>query len=101
VDFTAADLDGVEFMGCQLDSVRLPEDVIRIPRAYDVTRRQLRLLEGDDSRQARIVRAALEHSLKGPQDKKADGIFRRGDYLEFGEDVAALAESPLRDAMKR
>ncbi len=70
-----------------------------VPRIHEVARRGLSLLDRDDSPAARKVRIALEHELEGAQDKKADGIFVKADYEEYGPGVADLAERTLRTVL--
>lgn len=83
------------------DDVKLPPGVHAIPSFPSVARRALELLEGDDSLEARMLRAELSRDLKLPGSDDSVGVFNRADYLDSGgERLAELAESLFMEAVE-
>ncbi|HSR84161.1 MAG TPA: pentapeptide repeat-containing protein [Streptosporangiaceae bacterium] len=96
VDFLAAVFQEVEFRGFDLEDVRLPNDpdVRLYRRGRCVAMRGIQLLDGDESKLARGLKAVLANRLRGPGDKREADVFNRRDYMAWGgEDLARLAES--------
>ena len=96
VDFSAAVFREVEFRGFDLEDVRLPDDpdVRLYRRGRCVARHGIRLLDGDESKLARGLRAVLTNRLRGPGNDWEADVFNRRDYLAWGgEDLARLAET--------
>jgi uncharacterized protein YjbI with pentapeptide repeats len=103
IDFSGATFREVEFRGFNLEGVVLPADpdIRLLRRARCVARRGLDLLGGDESREARMLRAILENWLRGPGTDDEAKVLNRRDYLEIGgpallalvEDVISRAEA--------
>ena len=101
VDFAVAEFRDVEFRGFELGDVILPQesDVRLYRRARCVARRGIRLLEGDNTKPAQMLRAVLEDCLRGPGSDRDSFVFVRGDYLRGGgAELASFAESVLSRA---
>jgi uncharacterized protein YjbI with pentapeptide repeats len=94
VDFSEATFQDVEFRGCRFDDVRLPAGVYAIPEYPSAADRVLQLLEGDESVEARMLRAELSLTQRMPGADSSVGVFNRADYIASGgERLADLAES--------
>lgn len=99
VDFSEAAFEDVDFRGPRFDQVTFPRGVYAIPRFPSVARRALELLEGDESVEARMLRAELDLTLKLPGAEDSWGVFNRSDYVVSGGDrLADLAESLFMEA---
>jgi uncharacterized protein YjbI with pentapeptide repeats len=101
VDFRAASFHGVEFWDCHPQDVVLPDDpgIYFIPQYREVARGALALLETDTSPEARMLRAELTESLRGPGDPTGAALFNRNDYTTDGsQPLALLAEHVLQQA---
>ncbi|TFC22105.1 hypothetical protein E3O55_18990 [Cryobacterium sp. MDB1-18-2] len=102
VDFSGAKFENVEFRGCHFDGVTFPDDpqIRLIPNFPSVARRQLELLEGNDSNDAIRLRSVFNGQLRARQREDATGVFNRRDELEWGgESMAVLSESTLLQAL--
>jgi uncharacterized protein YjbI with pentapeptide repeats len=103
VDFSGATLIDVDFRGCRFESVDFgtAREVVVIPNFPKVARRELELIEGDESPETRQIRAVLENELKNPGTEDTMGVFVRADWARAGGDgLASLAESVLRRALE-
>jgi uncharacterized protein YjbI with pentapeptide repeats len=93
VDFTNAQLEGVEFRRLNLESVRFPRsaDHLVVHNYRCVIERALEILRNDDSRIGRVLRATFEIHKKwiGPQQNI--GMFAMADFDEPGESEFAAA----------
>lgn len=100
VDFSEARFDQVEFLGCNLDRVVVPADpdVVLIKRYRCVIERSLALIEGDDSRAARMLRGEFQNTLRMMRSPEEDNLLNTRDYLSSGEDVAMLANQVFAKA---
>jgi len=101
VDFSAAEFREVEFRRFDLEDVRLPDDPdIRLyRRARCVAGHGIQLLDGDESKLARGLRAVLNNRLRGPGDDREADVFNRRDYVAWGgEELAELTESIMARA---
>jgi uncharacterized protein YjbI with pentapeptide repeats len=101
VDFAAAEFRDVEFRGFELGDVTLPpEPGVRLyRRARCVARRGIRLLDGDNTKPAQMLRAVLEDCLRGPGSDRDSFVFVRRDYLGGGgAELVTLAEGILSRA---
>jgi uncharacterized protein YjbI with pentapeptide repeats len=99
VDFAEARLDQVEFRGYRLDRVTIPTDPdIRLIRNYRcVVEHAVGLLEGDDSRPGRMLRAEFQNAMRMMRGEQ-DNLFNARDYRADGEDVETLVTSVLARA---
>ena len=97
VDFAAATFTDVTFLGFGLEDVTLPPepDVRLYRRARCVARRGIRMLEGDGSLPAQMLRAVLEDCLRGPGSDSDAFVFVRRDFLSGGPELVAMAEEVL------
>jgi hypothetical protein len=93
VDFAEARFEQVQFLGCMLDRIVLPEDpdISLIRRYRCVVERALVLIDGDDSRAARRLRGRFENNLRMMRAPEEDYVLNQRDLLASGEDVATLA----------
>jgi uncharacterized protein YjbI with pentapeptide repeats len=93
VDFTEAQFDQVELLGCKLDRVIIPADPdISLIRRYGcVVEHALALIDDDDSQAARMLRGEFQNTLRMMRGVEEDNLFNRRDYLASGVDVATLA----------
>lgn len=101
VDFSDATFRQVDFMGFDLDGITLPRDpgIRLLRRARCVALRGVEMLDGDDRRDARMLRAMLENQLRGPGTEHEARVFNRRDYLELGgPQLLALADDVLTRA---
>jgi uncharacterized protein YjbI with pentapeptide repeats len=101
VDFTSAVFDQVDFMGFDLEHVKLPKDSeVRLIRRYPcVVKRALDALKNNDSLPARMLRGEFENRLRMMRTDKESNIFNRRDYFASGgEELAALAAEVLSRA---
>jgi uncharacterized protein YjbI with pentapeptide repeats len=92
VDLADARLERVEFLGCELDRVIIPKDPdISLIRGYRcVVEHALALIDGDNSRPARMLRGELQNTLRMMRAEHEDSIFNQRDYGS-AEGLAALA----------
>lgn len=86
VDLTEAVFDEVDFMGLLLDRVALPQDPdLRLVHGFrGVSERALLLLDGDQSREARMLRGELENRLRMMRTDVQDNVLNRRDYAASG-----------------
>jgi uncharacterized protein YjbI with pentapeptide repeats len=95
VDFSEADLGDVEFRGCRFEDVRFPPSaaITVVPNFPAVLTKVVSVLEGDDSLNARMLRAEFAIiSDHGSADSV--GVFNRRDYesesTEYADFVRAV-----------
>lgn len=100
VDFAEARFDQVDFLGCKLDRVTIPADpdVTLIRRYRCVVEHSLALIEGDDSRAARMLRGEFKNTLRMMKSPEEDNLLNTRDYLAAGEAVALLANDVFTEA---
>jgi uncharacterized protein YjbI with pentapeptide repeats len=91
VNFAEVRLDAVE-LGCRLDRVVIPVDPdVRLIRRYRcVVERALAMIDGDDTRAARMLRGELQNTLRMMRGPEADSLFNLRDYQD-SKDLSALA----------
>lgn len=102
VDFSGAEFHDVDFRACRFVDVVLPDEpgLRLVPNFPAVARRQLELLEENNSLEARQVKAVLEMELPWPGRPDSVGVFSRRDHLSSGgEPLADLAEQTLLQAL--
>jgi uncharacterized protein YjbI with pentapeptide repeats len=102
LDFRGATLEDVEFRGCRFENVQFPDDpgLRLVPNYPAIARRELDLLVGNTSVEARMLMAELQNALRLPGRSDSTGLFNRRDYVAAGgEPLADLAETVLLKAL--
>ena len=103
VDFSESTFRYVDFRGCRFESASFPNDpgLRLIPFFPKVARREIELLDGDTSLEARQIVAVLENELRMPGREDSTGVFVRDDWArDGGEELAGLAQETLMRALQ-
>lgn len=101
VEFLDAMFRDVDFRGFDLEDVVMPMDPdVRVyRRARCVARRGVSMLDNDETKPARILRAVFNNRLRGPGDEREASIFNRRDFLAIGgQELVMLADDVLNRA---